>query len=161
METYQRIIDLLKSNNISYQEYRHEPVKTSAEAALVRQDISISQGAKALIVKFKVGGEAKFAMVVVPGDLRFDSKKVRKILGVSKLSFASVEEVAEVTNGVIPGGVPPFGNIFGIRTIVEKALLNNEKIAFNAGDRSISVVMSSEDWLKLVKPEIADITVED
>lgn len=171
MATYNKIIELLTTNNIPYKEFRHEPVKTSAEAALVRGDICLSQGAKALIVSFKKSGEPtplqnslnspkSFAMIVVPGDARFDSKKVRKILNVSKLSFATEEEVFEITDGVIPGGVPPFGNIFGIKTIVEKSLLNHDQIAFNAGDRSISLVMNSKDWLALVNPIVEEIVSE-
>lgn len=163
--TYDKIINLLSENNIAYKEFRHEPVKTSAEAALVRGDISLEQGAKALIVSFKKNLEESplqfsgknFAMVVVPGDKRFDSKKIRKILGVSKLSFATEQEVFEITEGVIPGGVPPFGNIFKIRTIVEQTLLNHDQIAFNAGDRGISILMGSKDWLEIVKPEVEDI----
>ena len=171
MATYNKIIKLLTKNNIQYKEFRHEPVKTSAEAALVRDDISIEQGAKALIVSYKKNLELSpplnnsklpvdksFAMIVVPGDRRFDSKKVRKILGVSKLSFASEQEVFDITNGVIPGGVPPFGNIFGIKTIVEQSLLNHDQIAFNAGDRAISIVMGSQDWLNLVNPEVQEVT---
>ncbi len=158
MNTYEKINQLLKDNNISYKEFRHEPVRTSEEAAKVRGDISITQGAKALIVKYKNKDKVyEFAMVIVPGDQRFDSKKVRGILGINKLSFATADEVFQITNGVIPGGVPPFGNLFGIKMIAEKTLLNNDEIAFNAGDRSISILMNSKNWLILCNPQIEDV----
>jgi Ala-tRNA(Pro) deacylase len=159
MSTYETIIKILNKNNISFKEFHHEPVRTSAEAAKVRPDIALSQGAKALIVKFKdkESQDYNFAMLVVPGDKRFDSKKVKSILNSKDVSFASEEEVIKITNGVVPGGVPPFGNIFDLRTIVDESLFENKEIAFNAGDKTISIVMSISDWSRVVMPEIKRI----
>src|SRR5258706_13042188 len=141
MSTYNRIIHLLKENNIIYTELRHAPVRTSEEAAKVRPDISLSQGAKALIVRYKSNEEHKYAMLVIPGDKRFDSKKVKLLLNSKDLTFASTEDVVRITNGVVPGGVPPFGNLFGLDVFVNPSLLQNEEIAFNAGDKSITIIM--------------------
>jgi prolyl-tRNA editing enzyme YbaK/EbsC (Cys-tRNA(Pro) deacylase) len=62
--------------------------------------------------------------------------------------------VKEITNGVLPGGVPPLGNLFGLEVYADNGLLGNEKIVFNAGDRSYSVAMRSKDYIDLVKPVI-------
>jgi prolyl-tRNA editing enzyme YbaK/EbsC (Cys-tRNA(Pro) deacylase) len=40
---------------------------------------------------------------------------------------------------------------------VEKTLLDNEKIIFNAGDRSFSVAMRANDYLEIVEPEVEEI----
>ena len=159
MTAYEKIVKLLKDNNIQLEELRHAPVRTSEEAALTRPEISLSQGAKALIVKVKLKGksESMFLMVVVPGDKRFDSKKVKALLGAKDITFAAEEDVIRITEGVLPGGVPPFGNIFGLRTIADSSILQHEKIAFNAGDRSISIIMRRDDWQKVVTPEIQEI----
>ena len=66
--------------------------------------------------------------------------------------------MAQLTNGVQPGGVPPFGNLFGLEVVVDPQLLQNEKIVFNAGDRSFSVGMKSADYQRIVAPRIATIT---
>ena len=65
--------------------------------------------------------------------------------------------VSLAERGVEPGGVPPFGNLFALRVIADPTLFENEKIIFNAGDRGFSVAMRSEDYRRLVNPEVVEI----
>lgn len=155
LNTYNKLIELLKSNNIEYLEYRHEPVRTSEEAVKTRPGISLSQGAKALIVKIYPSKE--FVMLVIPGNKRFDSALVKKVLNITELRFATEEEVIKITDGVLPGGVPPFGNLFNIPVFVDPKLLENEKIAFNAGDKGISIIMNPKDYFTLSKCNLVSI----
>lgn len=150
------ILNLLKETGCWFETFEHEPVVTSQEAAKIRHGYSISQGAKAIIVKMTPKPE--FVMLVLPGDKKFKGSKVKKLLGVRELRFATPIEISELTGGIQIGGIPPFGNLFGIRVFAEKTLLQNEKIIFNAGDRSFSIAMKAEDYLKVVKPVIEDIT---
>jgi len=152
-----KIKALLEKNNCWFEMFEHQPVRTSEEAAKLRPDYSLSQGAKAMIVKAKNKGKIEFVMVVVPGDRRFDSKKVKKLLSIKDLSFASEEEVKEITGGVEPGGVPPFGNLFNLEIYVDKTLFDNEKIIFNAGDRRVSIAMKAEDYKKLINLKIVEL----
>jgi Ala-tRNA(Pro) deacylase len=158
MSTLEKIKELLDKNEIQYKEFHHEPVRTSEEAQRKRPEYSLSQGAKAIIISAKfTGGERKFIMIVIPANERIDSAKTRKILLCKKFSFAKESEVVEVTQGVEPGGVPPFGNLFDIDVYVDQTLRDNNEIIFNAGDRSVSIVMNYKDWEKIVKPAIVDI----
>jgi len=150
-----QIIDLLKDRNVWFEKFEHEPVRTSEEAAKIRDGYTLHQGAKAIIIRVKITtSNKKYIMLVIPGDMRFDTDKVKQIYNAKNVSFATVEEVSRLTDGVLPGGVPPFGNIFGLEVIVDPKLLENDKIIFNAGDRSFSVGMKSEDFKNIVKPKI-------
>lgn len=153
-----KIKELLIKNNIWFETFEHEPVKTSEEAAKTRVGYTLRQGAKAMIIRTKNGQEKKFVMLVLPGDLRFDNDKVKKILNVKDIRFATPDEITQITDGVQIGGVPPFGNIFNIGVIVDSKLFENEKIIFNAGDRRYSIAMKSEDYRSLLKPKVEDIT---
>lgn len=150
------IVSLLKTNSIWFETFEHEPVRTSEEAAKIRHGYSIEQGAKALIVK--VYPNEHFVMLVIPGNLKFDAKKTNVLLGTHKLRFATEEEVIEITGGVLPGGVPPFGNLFNLDTYVDEKLFENEKIIFNAGDKRFSVAMNSGDYRTLLNPKVIAIT---
>jgi Ala-tRNA(Pro) deacylase len=153
------ICKLLNKKKFVYDTYEHEPVTTSEEAAKVRTGYKIEQGAKALILKLnKVTDESKYVMLVVPGNAKFDGKKIKKLLHTKDISFASEEEVMETTGGVKIGGVPPLGNLFNMRVVVDKKVFENDKIIFNAGDRSFSIAMYSKDYKKFVDPEIEEIT---
>ncbi len=157
-QSVQKIKDLLNQRKAWFEFFEHEPVRTSEEAAKIRPGYSLKQGAKAIIVRVKEkGGNKYFSMLVVPGDKRFDTDKVKQILNAKDIRFATEGEVKEMTNGVEPGGVPPFGNLFGLKVMADPSLFSNEKIIFNAGDRSYSIAMRSEDYKKIVEPEIYQI----
>lgn len=149
---------VLDTAHIPYETFEHAPVRTSEEAAAVRPEFSLVQGTKSLIVRVKErDGTRHFVLVVVPGDCKFDIKKLRQVLGVKDLRFAYEGEVKEVTGGVEPGGVPPFGNIFGVPVIADERVFYNETIICNAGDKRFSIAMQSADYQRIVKPQVADI----
>ena len=153
-----KITDLLTARDVAFKTFEHAPVRTSEEASALRPEYSLHQGAKALIVKVKPSRDGKeFVMLVFPADARFDAKKVKPILGVKEISFATEEEVSKITDGIQVGGVPPFGNLFGLDVFADASLFGNDEIIFNAGDRSFSVAMRSEDYKSIVSPVVADI----
>lgn len=153
-----KIVELLEKNNCWFEVFEHEPVRTSEEAAKIRHGYDLHQGAKALIVRVKISNtEKKFAMLVCPGNSRFDNDKVKQYFGAKDIRFATEEEVSTTTSGVQPGGVPPFGNLFELEVVVDPTLLHNEKIIFNAGDRSFSIGMKSADYVTIVSPKVENI----
>jgi len=77
-------------------------------------------------------------MFLVPADRKLDSHAVRRARSWRKLRFATREEVLELT-GLAPGSIPPFGSLFGLPTLCDERLGDNDVINFNAGDHSISV----------------------
>ncbi|OGD71869.1 hypothetical protein A3A84_00445 [Candidatus Collierbacteria bacterium RIFCSPLOWO2_01_FULL_50_23] len=158
-EVVTKIVGLLKDGGYWYETFEHEPVRTSEEAAKVRIGYVLAQGAKAMIVRVKKSESEKFlAMLVLPGDKRFDIAKVKKFFESKDIRFATEEEVGQITGGVQPGGVPPLGNLFNLPVIADPTLFENEKIIFNAGDKRFSVAMKSEDYKKVVEPKIEAIT---
>ncbi|MBN2052103.1 hypothetical protein JW756_01250 [Candidatus Woesearchaeota archaeon] len=152
-QTVQKIRNFLEQNNIHYDYKEHEEVRTSEEAAKARgEDIRI--GAKAMILKC----DDKFIMLVLSSAKKIDSKRVKELLGLKSLRFATPEEVSHLT-GCVPGGVPPFANIFGLELIVDKTVPANEFMAFNAGERTKSLKIKTGDYLALLKPRIEDFSV--
>jgi prolyl-tRNA editing enzyme YbaK/EbsC (Cys-tRNA(Pro) deacylase) len=49
--------------------------------------------------------------------------------------------------------LPPFGNLFSLKMIVDEKFLTNDTMAFNAGSLGDSVVMKVEDWKSMVEFE--------
>ena len=149
---FQRVESLLQQHGISFQVLRHQPVFTSEEAAAVR-GVALSSGAKALICKV----DECFVVFVIPGDRKLDSKRVRQVLGIHALRFATPDELRELTD-LSPGAVPPFGSLFGLPTHCDARLGENERINFNAGDQSISVSLRFTEYLQVEKPSLGSFT---
>ena len=55
----QQIIGLLDANNCWHEHYNHEAVRTSEEAAALRDGYILQQGAKAIIIRAKIPNEGK------------------------------------------------------------------------------------------------------
>jgi Ala-tRNA(Pro) deacylase len=154
----EKIKDILNKKGFWFEIFEHEPVTTSEEAANIRTGYELHQGTKALIVKAKVNQkEKKFIMVIVPGDKKFDTSKLKDVFGISDVRFATESEVSEITSGVQRGGVPPFGNLFNLITYVDTSVFTNKKIIFNAGDRSVSISMYSQDYKNIFPMHLGDI----
>ena len=140
---------MLDERGVGYREVHHQQTFTSEQSAAARGE-SIRIGGKALLLK--VGDE--FQLFVLSAALKLDSKAIRKHLGVRTSRFANKEELTELT-GLVPGSVPPFGEpILPFKLYVDESITRNERIAFNAGSLTDSIIMSTEDYVALAQPEI-------
>jgi len=150
---FQKIIALLDGQHIQYQLFEHEPVRTSEEAARMRGS-NIKQGAKSLIFK----ADKRSVLLVVGGEKRVSSKKARAVLDCKDLVLATPEEVFMMT-GVEVGGVPPLGTVMGLPTYLDQSFfVDNQHMEFNAGDKTKSIAMRVEDYVRIIKPVIVDIS---
>ena len=50
--------------------------------------------------------------------------------------------------------MPPFGNIYGMEVFVDKALAEDEEIAFNAGSHTELIRLAYSDYVALVQPRV-------
>ena len=147
MSVYDQIIQLLKSNDIKYQTLEHEATPTCEDSARVR-GTSPGQGAKALICY----ADKKPILIVLPCSRKLDPKIFKLLFSVHDLRFATPDEVLQLT-GLQIGAIPPLGNLFNLPTYIDQALSAEERIAFNAGDRAKSVIMSYSDYAPLAQAQ--------
>ena len=145
---FDRLSSLLAAAGVAFDVLRHAPVYTSEEAAAVR-GTTLASGAKALVCK----ADDRFVLIILPADLRLDSKSVRKSEGVKSLRFATREEVEQLT-GLAPGSIPPFGSLFGLPTWCDQRLAQQPRINFNAGDHAISISLSYDDFVRAAEPRL-------
>ena len=149
-ELFERIIDSLNREKIEYKVLEHKAVYTSEEAARVR-GTELRQGAKALICKIDKG----FLQAVISAEKELDIEKLREILGAKNLTLANADEVKKIS-GVSIGAVPPFANLFGIPIYVDKSVIANEEISFNAGLHTKSIVMKSKDLVRVTGAKVGE-----
>ena len=157
---FEKIKQLLDSHTIHYTSFEHEPVRTSEDAANVRERLTgipaaehLKRGAKAMIIR----SEGKYYQFVLSAVRKLDFKKVKQVLHTESATLASPEEVQKITD-CVPGSVPPFGNLFGIPVYVDPSLLVNETIDFNAGETTVSILMKKDDWDRIVQPEVVSFS---
>ena len=135
---------LLDGAGAGYRLVSHEPTRTSEESARARgEDIRV--GGKALLLK--VGDT--FRLFVLSAARKLDSAAIKNEFQVAKTRFATPEELRDLT-GLVPGAVPPFGRpVLPFDLYVDDSIFENEKIAFNAGTLTDSIIMSVADYQRI------------
>jgi prolyl-tRNA editing enzyme YbaK/EbsC (Cys-tRNA(Pro) deacylase) len=153
-----RIKALLDERGLWHEEFHHDAVTTSVEAAATRPGYSLHQGAKALVMRCKPrGGAKRFVLCVLPADMALDNKQAKLALDAKDIRFATSEEVATITDNILPGAIPPFGNLFDLSVVMDKGFDDVDTICFNAGGRRYSIGMKLADYLAIVAPLRATI----
>jgi Ala-tRNA(Pro) deacylase len=74
--------------------------------------------------------------------------------------MVSADDLKTLT-GLEVGAVPPFGELLGLPTYVDARLLELPRIAFNAGSRSTSVVLATQDFARLAHPLVGRFAVQE
>lgn len=148
-----RIRRMLAEAEAPFDEIEHEPTRTSEQSARARgEDLRI--GGKALLIKV---GET-FRLFVLSASRRLDSGAIKRHFKVRRVRFASAGELRELT-GLAPGAVPPFGTpILPFELYCDASILSNERIAFNAGSLTNSVVMTVADYVRVAQPRMLEFS---
>ncbi len=111
-------------------------------------------GGKSILFK----GKTSFNLFTISNQKEVDNKKIRKILGSSKLRFATKEELWDVAQ-VVSGALPPFTRPFiDIDHYLDESLLINEFIVFNLARLDFRVKLKMNDYLSMVNPIICDFS---
>src|SRR5580693_9156965 len=139
----------LITEGVSFREVHHEPTRTSEDSARARGE-ELKVGGKALLIKV----DEVFRLFVLSADRKLDSTAIKRHFSARKTRFATPEELADLT-GLVPGSVPPFGQpILPFPLYADPSVFANERIAFNAGSLTDSIVMQVSDYRRLAAPEV-------
>ncbi len=147
-----RIREFLDGNDVQYTAIRHSRAFTAAEVA---EAMHIPGRLVAKVVFVMI--EKHLAMAVVPATREVDLTLLQKAAGVKNVRLAAVAEFESRFEGCQRGTAPPFGNLFGMETFVDRSLANYKYIAFNAGTHVDAIAMKVEDYLRLVRPKLVHI----
>lgn len=131
----------LEQLGIPHQIFRHEKPVLSFEQAAEERDQRPEQIVRSILFQVKAGD---FVMVLVAGPEQIDWRKLRQIVGRSRIRMATEEEVLEVT-GYRVGTVSPFGLKNPVRVLLDASVLKEEEISLGSGVRNTAIIMKSAD----------------
>jgi len=133
-----RSLDLL---GISYRLFEHAQPPASLEEAACQRGQEPDQVIRSILFKCK-GPEFFLALMAGPGQISW--RKLRKHLGVSRISMASEKEVLAVT-GYAVGAVSPLGLPQPLRILADASVFLPEQISLGSGVRGVAIIMKPSD----------------
>ncbi len=153
MQIPKQLINCLNESGVAYEILQHPEAVTAQRVAEV-EHIKARHQAKVVMVK----SNGNHVMAVVPADCRIDLQKVEKITG-KPASLETEVDFRSIFSDCAVGAMPPFGNLYGLPTYVDERLAREDYIVFEAGTHTDAIKLKYTDYQKIVKPEVADLTI--
>src|SRR5207247_6586439 len=145
MEIARRLIDCLNKNKATYEILRH-PEAVTAQRIAQAEHVKGRHHGKVVMIK---SGE-QHLMMVLPADHQIDLEKVEKAIG-KPCSLDKEQEFKSLFADCAIGAMPPFRNLDGLPTYVDKHLAEQDYIVFEAGTHNDAIKINYRDYEKHVK----------
>jgi Ala-tRNA(Pro) deacylase len=144
-----KLQEYLDEHRVRYVSIKHSPAFTAQELAAAAH-IPGKDVAKTVVVKL----DGVMAMVVLPAPEMIRLNHLKVETGVDLVELASEQEFKGRFPDCEVGAMPPFGNLYDMRTLVAESLTDDQEIAFNAGTHTELIRMAYADYEDLVRPEV-------
>ena len=140
-----RTYDLLDELNIYFERVDHEPAMTIESCKEVEKILGATICKNLFLCNTQ---KTNFYLLVMPGEKKFQTKVVSKLLGVARLSFAPEEYLHEFLD-ITPGSVSIMGLMNDkekrVRLLVDSELLKDEYFACHPCINTSSMKINKED----------------
>jgi Ala-tRNA(Pro) deacylase len=146
--------DYLNRSGVVFETMEHPRVVGAQSVAQVEHE---SGWRVAKPVMLKLGN--RLAMAVIPAPARVDLRKVRLGLMRDDVELATEAEYASTFPDCELGAEPPFGALYGLPMIVDRALLGDPYLVFRDGTHRRTLKTALSDYLRLVDAIQLDIGV--
>jgi Ala-tRNA(Pro) deacylase len=144
-----RVIEFLDKAGVKYEVTEHRPAFTAQRMAAAEHEPG-RYVAKPVIVR----ADDKYVMCVLAAPHKVDLAALKKQLGAESAELATEEQIGEIFADCELGAEPPFGNLYDLPTVIDKALEDDDHIVFQAGSHEKALRMSMADYRKLVAPKV-------
>lgn len=144
-----KITEYLDTEKVDYQLLSHHPTFTAQRMAAA-DHVPGMMVAKPVIVK----ANGRYYMCVLPACCKVDLEVLGKQLGADRAVLADESEMAKLFPECELGAEPPFGNMFGVTTLMDQSMSGDDYIVFQAGSHTVAIQINMNDYRMLVHPQI-------
>ena len=149
------VTEFLEREAIPYEVVEHERTESAAAEARAA-GLPPSDVAKTVVVRDEEG----VRLAVIPASERLDMHKLKEELGSRGLRLLTEQEMAEEFGDFEVGAVPPFGPMLHALELVDRRLLDHERVMCSAGDHEHGVLLDPHDLVRAAQARVADICAD-
>ena len=146
--------DYLRDRRVHFEALLHHPAGSAARVAHCLH-VSGNQVAKGVLLRADSG----YLLAVLPATHRIDLALLAESLRSERLEVADEDEVERVFHDCQPGALPPFGHLYGLRTIVDPSLAKSAEIVLEGNTRHEGLRMRYRDYEAIESPALASFAV--
>jgi Cys-tRNA(Pro)/Cys-tRNA(Cys) deacylase len=138
------VSEALQALGVPHRLFRHPGPVTSLDQAATERGQRPSQVVRSILFRLN---QENFAMVLVAGPDQVAWRTLRQVIGQSRLTMASEDEVLAVTGYPI-GAVSPFGLPKPLPIFIDDSVVAEDEISIGSGLRGTTVILRSADLLQ-------------
>ncbi len=137
--------EYLEELDVVYDLIEHPTSKTSIETAH-RAHLPARSLAKGVLLKDE---NKVLSLAVVPSDRNVDLKRAGTALG-HDVEIATETDVTKRFDDCEPGAVPPIGNAYALRVLLDERLTTQDEVYLEAGDHHELVHVKGDEFRRLM-----------
>ena len=148
-----KVVAVLQRTGVPFEVLDCDPDYADTVAFCERYGYALDTCGNTIIVGSKKEPK-QYSACVIKASTRLDvNKAVRRLMGVSRLSFASSDETVALT-GMMIGGVTPFVLPPGLPIYVDHKLMDLEDVILGSGSRSSKIKVAPQVFHALPSAQI-------
>ena len=148
-----RVIEFLDKSGVNYEVTEHRPAFTAQSMAAAAHEPG-KYVAKPVIVR----ADDKYMMCVLSASSKIDLGALKSQIGAKSVELAEEKDIGKLFDDCELGAEPPFGNLYDLPTVMDKALEKDDHITFQGGTHEKAIRMSMDDYRKLVEPKVLEFS---
>ena len=148
-----QVLEYLKKSGVKYEQSEHTPTFSAQQMAAAEHEPG-----KFVAKPVIVNADGKFIMCVLAASSKVDLQALKSQLGAKSVELAEEQQVGQLCGDCELGAEPPFGNLYDIPTIMDKALEQDDHIMFQAGSHEKAVRITMADYRKLAEPKVLEFS---
>ena len=148
-----KVLEFLDKSSAHYEVTQHRPTFTAQQMA-AEEHVPGMEVAKPVIVK----ADDEIYMCVLPACCKIDFEALGYQLGADEVYLVDESEMAKMFPDCALGAEPPFGGLYGLTTLVDRTLEQDDYIVFQSGTHDKAVRMEMAEYKELADPIILDFS---
>jgi prolyl-tRNA editing enzyme YbaK/EbsC (Cys-tRNA(Pro) deacylase) len=150
-----RVRETLAASEFPFELIDCDPALADTAEFCAAYGYSLEQSANTIVVASRRPRGINAACVVLAPTRLDVNRRVREVLDVKKLSFASPEATTDLT-GMAMGGVTPIALPEGLPVLVDSRIMDSAWIIVGGGSRSLKVKLPTDYFSTLVAAQIVE-----
>jgi Ala-tRNA(Pro) deacylase len=146
----------LRERGVPFDILTHEP---TYDAQHMAQAVHVRGQEVAKTVMLRANHSYSYIVAVLPATRMIDFERARTALGGMELALATEVEMANLCPDCEIGALLPFGSNYGLKTIVDESLADDEWIVFEGNTHEESIRMKFADFCDLEHPLVLPISM--
>jgi Ala-tRNA(Pro) deacylase len=146
------ILQYLNQEGVDFERLSHARAVSATELAQTLH-VTGRRVAKAVIVE----ASGRCVLCVLPATEWIDLRRLASELDTPNIRFVPESEFHAMFRDCEVGAEPPFGSLYGMPVIVDRALAREPEIVFRAGSHEEAIQMTYADFARLERPKVIPI----